>query len=270
LLEEIRRFRVQDPEVQALRGEAAAALDADPPDQDLARAKLEAARDLVRRKRQAAVKLLADQQREEAQLVREQAGIEESRLRLAEAARLYEEAASLLPADDSAQRWSDLIDAGLRWTDQGRDFGDNEALLEAIRVYLTARGERSREEAPLDWAMTQDNLGNALWALGQRGSGTARLDEAVTAYRAALEERTREHVPLDWAKTQNNLGTALWALGQRTRDLDQLTAARTAIGNAHALVTQAGYEQYAAYFQDRLESLERTIAVVKAGLAKAP
>ena len=62
---------------------------------------------------------------------------------------------------------------------------------------------------PLDWAMTQNNLGNALRTLGERESGTARLEEAVAAYRAALEERTRERVPLDWAMTQNNLGNAL-------------------------------------------------------------
>ena len=51
--------------------------------------------------------------------------------------------------------------------------------------------------------------GLALWRLGERESGTGRLEEAVTAYRAALEEQTRERVPLDWAMTQNNLGNAL-------------------------------------------------------------
>ncbi|MEO0547812.1 MAG: hypothetical protein AAF035_12800, partial [Pseudomonadota bacterium] len=54
-------------------------------------------------------------------------------------------------------------------------------------------------------AMTQNNLGTALWTLGARERGTERLDEAVTAYRAALEEWTQERVPLDWAGTQNNL-----------------------------------------------------------------
>ena len=63
--------------------------------------------------------------------------------------------------------------------------------------------------------MTQNNLGNALSTLGERESGTARLEEAVTAYRAALEEWTRERVPLDWAMTQNNLGNALSTLGER-------------------------------------------------------
>ncbi len=63
-----------------------------------------------------------------------------------------------------------------------------------------------RERVPLNWATTQNNLGNALLRLGERESGTARLEEAVAAYRAALTERTRERVPLDWATTQNNLG----------------------------------------------------------------
>ena len=71
---------------------------------------------------------------------------------------------------------------------------------------------------PLDWAMAQDNLGAALLRLGERESGTARLEEAVAAYRAALEERTRDRVPLDWATTQNNLGNALSALGERESD----------------------------------------------------
>ncbi len=64
--------------------------------------------------------------------------------------------------------------------------------------------------------------------LGERESGTARLEEAVAAYRAALEEWTRERVPLDWAATQNNLGNALRTLGEResgTARLDEAVAA---------------------------------------------
>ena len=76
--------------------------------------------------------------------------------------------------------------------------------------------------------MTQNNLGNALATLGERESGTARLEEAVAAYRDALQERTRERVPLDWATTQNNLGNALQRLGEResgTARLEEAVAA---------------------------------------------
>ena len=57
--------------------------------------------------------------------------------------------------------------------------------------------------------MTQSNLGNALFRLGERESGTERLEEAVAAYRAALEAITPERSPSDWAMLQKNLKRAL-------------------------------------------------------------
>jgi hypothetical protein len=75
--------------------------------------------------------------------------------------------------------------------------------------------EYTRERVPLDWAMTQYNLGTVLSSLGARENSTARLEEAVTAFRAALMEGTRERMPLQWAATQNNLGNVLMGLGKR-------------------------------------------------------
>jgi exonuclease VII small subunit len=67
--------------------------------------------------------------------------------------------------------------------------GDGTARLEeAVSAYREALQEYTRARAPLQWAMTQTNLGNALISLGERESGTARLEEAVAVYRAALEE----------------------------------------------------------------------------------
>ena len=77
--------------------------------------------------------------------------------------------------------------------------------------------ESTRERVPLDWAMTQNNLGNALSTLGERASGTARLEEAVAAYRHTLLERTRERMPLDWAATQNNLNASEILLAERRK-----------------------------------------------------
>jgi hypothetical protein len=72
--------------------------------------------------------------------------------------------------------------------------------------------------------MTQNNLGTALWRLGERESGTARLEEAVAAYREALKERTRERVPLQWATTQNNLERAEKFLSERVNSSSTLPA----------------------------------------------
>ena len=64
-------------------------------------------------------------------------------------------------------------------------------LEEAVAAYRDALQEFTRERVPLDWAMTQNNLGIALLKLGERESGTARLEEAVAAFREGLQENTR-------------------------------------------------------------------------------
>jgi hypothetical protein len=96
----------------------------------------------------------------------------------------------------------------------GKD--EKQAYIRKAFSHVVKHVKKARTKSvPLDWARTQNNLGNALARLGERESGTARLEEAVTAFRAALAERTRERVPLDWAMTQSNLGNALQTLGAR-------------------------------------------------------
>ena len=45
----------------------------------------------------------------------------------------------------------------------------------------------TRDQVPLQWAETQTSLGVALATLGERESGTARLEAAVMAFHAALD-----------------------------------------------------------------------------------
>ncbi|WP_413203676.1 tetratricopeptide repeat protein [Rhodospirillum sp. A1_3_36] len=135
------------------------------------------------------------------------------RLRYLDAADLYGAAAERVPPGHDAERRDYLWKRADALYRQGREFGDNEALAQSIQGWQKLLLETDRASAPDSWAMTQNNLGNALWALGAREKGTARLEEAILAYRSALEERTRDRVPLYWATTHNNLGNALRALG---------------------------------------------------------
>ena len=86
---------------------------------------------------------------------------------------------------------------------------------QAVGACRAALEELTREHAPLDWAMTQSNLGDALAMLGEREGGTERLEEAVYAYRAALEEIAPESAPFDSAATQSNLDRVLQVLEAR-------------------------------------------------------
>ncbi len=75
-------------------------------------------------------------------------------------------------------------------------------------AYRAALEERTRERVPLDWAMTQYNLGTALLLLGERGDNEALLRRAVAAYEAALEEFQRCGASAYAAVAERNLARA--------------------------------------------------------------
>ena len=116
------------------------------------------------------------------------------------------------------------------WDNRGNYGGLN---FEAEVAIHLAHATRAKATTPDQRGTALNALGMALNTLGQRESGTARLEEAVTAYRAALEEWTRDRVPLDWAGVQMNLGNTLLALGERepgtARLEDAVTADRAAL-----------------------------------------
>src|ERR1019366_660575 len=157
---------------------------------------------------------LRDDARGLAALLTERGRVSRLQLRYREAAGFFDRAAEAVSFDPAAASAHALTAADALFH-QGNEFGDNAALIDAVARYRSTLERTQRGRAPNDWAMTQNNLGNALRTLGARESGTARLEEAVAAFRRAQEERIRNRVPLDWAMTQNNLGNALATLGER-------------------------------------------------------
>jgi tetratricopeptide (TPR) repeat protein len=109
------------------------------------------------------------------------------------------------------------------------------------------------------------NLGNALARLGERESGTARLDEAVAAYREALQERTRARVPLDWAFTQMNLALVYRALFDEDRQPRHLDDALESADGALEEFRKAN----AAFYIDQAERQREEILAAKGKLNHA-
>ena len=149
--------------------------------------------------------------------------------RLEEAVAAYREALKeitrervpLAVGDDPEQPGQRALDAGAAGERHGAPGGGGRGLPRG------ARGVDARARAAAVGG-DPEQPGQRASTLGQRESGTARLEEAVAAYRAALKERTRERVPLQWAATQNNLGNALLTLGEResgTARLEEAVAA---------------------------------------------
>jgi hypothetical protein len=74
----------------------------------------------------------------------------------------------------------------------------------AIAAHEAALTVFARGAHPVDWAMTQNNLGTA-WLRLRSGDRAENLRRAIAAYEAALSVRTRDDYPVDWAMTQHNL-----------------------------------------------------------------
>jgi len=62
-----------------------------------------------------------------------------------------------------------------------------ERLADAVNALRLAQRRYSRDKAPVEWAMLQNNLGNALARLGERESGSSRIEEAVPPIAARLK-----------------------------------------------------------------------------------
>jgi len=205
-------------------------------DHDEARRQLQAARaaavgaaEQARRLAWEAEAAAAKQMLQAARAVAAEAELALATLDYPESARLFAEAAALVPTTEPDEKGTLLEQQADALQRQGNERGDNTVLRQAIAVYGRALELRARDRVPLKWAGTHNTLGNAHQILGEREAGTVRLEEAVAAYRAALQERTRERVPLDWAMTQNNLGNALRRLGEREAGTVRLEEAVAAL-----------------------------------------
>jgi tetratricopeptide (TPR) repeat protein len=172
----------------------------------------------------------------------------------------FEEGLGVLAPAEPERRWSYAVVGALAIHELGRSAGLNDALAAAIRLYEQALGAAPRERVPLEWAATQNNLGNALQMLGERESGIAKLEQAVEAYQAALQEQTRERVPLDWAITQNNLGNALQVLGERESGIGKLEQAVKAF---QAALLELTPEAVLNWHEIAQRNLTRTLALLE-------
>jgi len=188
-----------------------------------------------------------------------EAGVQQDILRrdAAAVARRVERIAATEQPDNSAQRFQALRRRQDIFDVEGRDKGLNFSLEIAIAIArLTVRHAQNSDQH----GTALNDLGISLATLGERESGTARLEEAVAAYRDALKERARERVPLDWAMTQNNLGAALQTLGERESGTARLEEAVAAYRAGIEVLEHSGAGHYLAVAQRNLARAETEIA----------
>ncbi|BAZ40537.1 TPR repeat-containing protein [Calothrix sp. NIES-4101] len=147
----------------------------------------------------------------------------------------------------------------------------------AITGYEIIQTVYTRSNFPVDWAMTQNNLGNA-YCNRILGDKAENLEQAIAVYTVALEVFTRNAFPVDWARTQNHLGEAYRnrILGERSENIEFAIAAYKA---ALEVLTRNAFPEDWAMTQNNLgiachkrilgekaENIECAIAAYQAAL----
>ena len=111
----------------------------------------------------------------------------------------------------------------------------SDALFASAREFFqSSLNDISREEAPLDWAALNVDLGNIVAASGQYQDSDELLVDAARSFEQALEIYSAEDTPQEWASSQYCLGLILQARAMRKNDsklykqsVDAFTAALT-------------------------------------------
>ena len=132
--------------------------------------------------------------------------------------------------------------------------------------------ERTRERVPLEWATTQNNLGNALEVLGERESGTKRLEEAVEAFARRCRRGPASGCRCEWATTQKNLGTALARLGERESGTKRLEEAVASFSNVLQVDpdNERAYSDLNILYHDKLFAFAEAFDLNQAWLERHP
>ncbi len=107
-----------------------------------------------------------------------------------------------------------------------------ENLGKAIVTYERALEHYTPASAPLDYAMTQNNLGISYCSLAAHENPQENLRLAIAAYQRALEHYTPASAPLDYAMTQNNLGNTYEQLSKYEQPVENLGKALAAYERA--------------------------------------
>jgi tetratricopeptide (TPR) repeat protein len=138
-----------------------------------------------------------------------------------QAAKHFGAASALVPPDARIERAGYLGRLAKALGRHGGDEGDAGTLGRVLTTLQDVLAEVSHDEAPLQWAMVQNQLGRVLTLLGEVKDDPALLEQAVLAHRAALEER----VPLERSFIQQDLAFALMLSGEKGQGTEALKEA---------------------------------------------
>jgi tetratricopeptide (TPR) repeat protein len=169
-----------------------------------------------------------------------------------------------------------LIHEGRFYYDLSKVLSKEENLKKAILAYEKALKMYTIETYPVEYAMTQNNLGNAFGILSEIRDKEENLIRSIQAHGEALKIYTIEAYPVEYAMTQNNLGNAFGILSEIRDKVENSKKAIQAYEEAIVIYRKLGLKADVAVSLNNasnrysdLAALEDTKAWMKERLDKA-
>ena len=134
----------------------------------------------------------------------------------------------------------------------------------AITAYEEALKVYTLDRFPMQYAMTQNNLGNAYGTLAEVEAKAKNCKKAIKAYEEALRVYTPERSPMDYAMAQNNLGNVYRTLAEVEAKAENSKKAIKAYEEALRVYTLERSPMDYAMAQNNLGNAYRTLAEVEA------
>ena len=183
--------------------------------------------------------------------------------------KLYDEVMTYLDGQPNDDQWAEVSTefGEALFTYGQRRLDDTEYLDDAQHAFEATLKIWSKDKEPVDWARTQNNLGNVLATKGDQAQDPQLWQQAQAAYVAALEVWTEDTQPFEWARAQVNMGTVLRGLGNYGKDAGAAEEGCRGLPGGVAAVDQG---EHALQLGRRCRTISATRWAIWASVTKDP
>lgn len=139
----------------------------------------------------------------------------------------------------------------------------------AIEAYNEALKTYTPDKYPIDYGITQNNLGAAYNTLAEIEDNAANAKKAINAFNKALEVYTPDKSPMDYGMTRNNLGNAYRILAEIEGSAACAYKAVAAYNESLKVWTEDKYPADYAMTQNNLGAAYTTLSQIEDKAANA-
>jgi tetratricopeptide (TPR) repeat protein len=165
--------------------------------------------------------------------------------------------------DDDLQKANTLLNISYIYFQLNKPKIAIEKLLQSIQAYQEVLKVKTLENFPIQYAMTQNDLGVAYQTLAEVKDRIENCDKAIQTYQESLKVYTLEDFPMDFTMTQNNLGVVYQTLAEVEDKAENCEKAIQTFQEVLKVKTLENFPIQYAMTQNNLGNVYQTLAEVK-------